>query len=99
FYNLEALYHDRGDAIRAAYWHGLADRVLRKDPYYQFSLAERSARSGDYADAIPYYKRAITLYRKESLFHFSLAKAYFQIGRLRDADTELRVAQQMSIGA
>lgn len=98
-YNLEALYRERGDVTRAAYWHARADSMLRNDPYYQYSLAERTARSGDYAGSIRYYKRAISLYKREHLFHFSLARAYYQIGRLRDADSELGIAQQMSDGA
>ena len=97
-YNLEALYHGRGDVTRAAYWRERADRVLRDDPFYQFSLAERKAQSGDFAGAIPYYKRAISLYKRERLFHSSLAIAYYHVGRLRDADSELGIAQQMSDG-
>lgn len=98
-YNLVALYQSRGDSTRAAFWQARADTILRNDPYYQFSLAERNAQSGTYDGAIRYYRRAISLDGGAQLFHFGLARAYVKIGRLRDADRELVIAERLSSGA
>lgn len=98
-YNLVALYQARGDATRATYWKERADRVLRRDPFYQFSLAERNAQAGAYDEAVRYYRRAISLDGRERLFHFGLARAYVKQGKLDRAAKELDVASRLSEGA
>lgn len=97
--NLVALYHARGDSSRTAYWQDRAESILRKDPYYQFSLAERHAQSGDYRQAVDLYRRAISLEGDEQLFHFGLARAYMQLGELDDAESEMDVAYRLSGGS
>jgi Flp pilus assembly protein TadD len=94
-YNLVALYNVKGDSSRAAYWQERADKILRYDPYYQFSLGERNAQSGNYDDAVRNYRRAISLESGESLFHFGLARAYFQLGQSRRAGSELALARDL----
>jgi Flp pilus assembly protein TadD len=94
--NLVALYLDRGDATRANYWKERADRVLRRDPFYQYSLAERKAESGDYENAVRYYRLAISLDKRERLFHFGLARAYTHLGKLSQAASELDAAVKLS---
>lgn len=97
-FNLVALYDARGDATRAAYWRERADRVLRRDPFYQYSLGERHAQAGNDADAVRYYRRAISLDGRERLFHFALARAYVRLGRLDRAEKELDAAYRLSEG-
>lgn len=99
YYNLVAMYHDRGDSTRAAFWQERADKVLRYDPYYQFSLGERNAQTGDYAGAVRYYRRAISLDGREQLFHFGLARAYARMGRMDAAENELGTAYRLSGGS
>ena len=98
-FNLVSLYQANGDATRSAYWRDRANRVLRRDPFYQFSLGERNARAGAYDDAIRYYRRAIALDGRERLFHFGLARAYVKLGRLDRAEKELDAAYRLSEGA
>lgn len=98
-YNLVALYQGKGDGTRATYWKERADRVLRRDPFYQFSLAERNAQAGDYAQSVRYYRRAISLDGRERLFHFGLARAYVELGKLEQARKELDAAARLSEGA
>jgi Flp pilus assembly protein TadD len=99
YYNLVALYHARGDSTRAAFWQERADKILRYDPYYQFSLGERNVQTGDYADAVRYYRRAISLDGREQLFHFGLARAYARLGRMDAAEDELGTAYRLSGGS
>ena len=95
-YNLVALYHDKGDATRATYWRRRADHLLRRDPYYQYSIGERSAESGDYEEAARYFRRAISLDSDQQLFHFSLAQAYFRLNQFDRAEAELKAAYKLS---
>ena len=94
--NLVAMYSARGDATRAAYWKQRADSVLRRDPFYQYSVAERSAEAGNYEEAVRYYRRAIALDSRERLFHFGLARAYTYLGKLGPAAKELDAAVKLS---
>jgi tetratricopeptide (TPR) repeat protein len=98
-YNLVALYTAKGDATRAAYWRERADHVLRRDPFYQFSLGERNAQAGNDEDAVRYYRRAISLDRRERLFHFALARTWVRLGKLDRAEKELDAAYRLSEGA
>jgi tetratricopeptide (TPR) repeat protein len=98
-FNLVAFYQAKGDDTRAAYWRDRANWILRRDPFYQFSLGERNAQAGNYSDAIRYYRRAISLDGRERLFHFALARAYVTTGRLDRAEKELDAAYKLSEGA
>lgn len=97
--NLVALYRQRGDIRQANVWRQHADRLLKRDPFYQFAQGRREEDAGDFPDAIRHYKRAISLYGSEHLFHFYLARAYFKQGSLHAADSELILAQRLSVGA
>lgn len=97
--NLVALYRERGDIRQANAWQQQGDRVLRRDPYYQYAQGRREEEAGDYANAIKFYRRAISLHGDEHVFHFSLARAYLKSGNLQDADDELVAAQRLSVGA
>lgn len=94
--NLVALYVNRGDASRAAFWKERADRVLGRDPFYQYSVAERNEEAGAYENAVRYYRRAIALDKRERLFHFGLARVYARLGRLPEAAGELDAAVKLS---
>ena len=96
--NLVALYKNRGDDSRVAIWQSRAEKALRKDPYYQYTLGRQLELSGDYAEAAKQYRRAISLNGKEHQFHFGLARVYFSMGDSRGADRELSVAYKLSLG-
>lgn len=98
-YNLVALYQAKGDSTRAAFWEERAERILRNDPYYQFSAGEREAQAGNYEGAVRYYRRAISLDGREQLFHFGLARAYMQLDKPGKAESELKTAYKLGGGA
>lgn len=96
--NLIVLYRIKGDADRAAQWQKRADRIMRKDPFYQFSLAQQKEEAGDFSEAVRLYRRAIALNRDEDAFHFGLARTYFRMGQRHLADVELERAYELSAG-
>lgn len=97
--NLVTLYQGRGDEAKTAHWQVRAERILRKDPYYQFSLGRQYEQSGNYPDAVRQYRRAVGLNRGEHRFHFGLARVYLKLGQLRMADRELSLAEELSDGS
>lgn len=97
--NLVAYYRKIGDESRVAFWQSRAEKVLRKDPYYQFTLGRQLEQSGNYAEAAKQYRRAIDLNRNEHQFHFGLARVYFNLGDFRGADRQLSIAHKLSIGS
>lgn len=94
--NLIALYRTKGDLTKAVYWQQRAGRVLRSDPYYQFTQGRQREQSGDYAEAADLYRRAIRINNDEPLFHFGLARAYYQLGQSHRAGLELILARNLS---
>lgn len=96
--NLVALYKNRGDHARVAIWQSRADRALRKDPYYQYTLGRQLELAGNYAEAARQYRRAVDLNRQEHQFRFGLARVYFQMGDPRGAQRELSAAYKLSLG-
>lgn len=97
--NLISLYQASGRVIKMHYWQRYAERSLRMDPYYQFTQGRREELDGNLGGAIRHYKRAISLYGREELFHFYLARAYYGTGDLGRADVELALASKLSEGA
>ena len=94
--NLVAFYEARGSSAKAAFWQARADRILRSDPYFQFTEARRYEEVGNLDVAVSRYRRAVSLNREEPVFHFFLARAYYKLGRLRDAKAEMRFAAALS---
>lgn len=94
--NLIGLYRAKGDSTQVAYWQKRSERILRKDPYYQFSLGRQQEKSGDYAEAADLYRRAIRINDGEPLFHFGLARVYYGLGQSRRAALELTLARDLS---
>lgn len=96
--NLISFYKDRGDAERERAWQVRADKALRRDPYYQFTLGRQYEQAGLYKDAVRQYRRAIMLHDGEHRFHFALARIYFESGKYDKAGRELAMAIELADG-
>lgn len=94
--NLVSLYRRNGDTARMEVWQSRADRALRKDPYYQYTLGGEFEQEGRYRDALRQYRRAARLNRDEHLFHLGLARVHFRLGEYGKADRELARAREMA---
>lgn len=96
--NLVALYRQRGDIKQANVWQQVANRSLRRDPFYHFSQGRNEEVGGNLGAAATHYRRAIGLRGDEPIFHFYLARVYYKLGNLHEADSELLMAQNLSKG-
>lgn len=93
--NASALYERMGMTAQAHALQQVLHEVQREDPFVQYMLGAQAERSGNLADAIRYYRRAVRLYDSAHQFHFGLARAYFRSGQVQRADRELLRAQQL----
>jgi tetratricopeptide (TPR) repeat protein len=97
--NIVALYSRRGDAERANYWQEYANKILRKNPYYQFSLGQQYEQGGRYKDALRKYRLASGMNRADHRFHFGMARAYFYLGEYRKSERALIRARVLADGS
>lgn len=96
--NLVSFYEKQGGGERARPWKQRAEKALRRDPYYQFSLGRQYEQAGIYKDAVRQYRRAITLHDGEHRFHFALARIYFETGQYDKVSRELAKAIELAEG-
>lgn len=97
--NLIALYREQGRHDQTVHWQRIANRALRRDPYYQYARGQQQEQLGNYAQAADFFERAISLHDEEHRFHFALARTYFRLGELEHAGDELRRARELSQGS
>lgn len=93
--NASALLSRMGEEVEAARLRQTLQNVRQSDPFVQYMLGAQAERTGDSAQAIHFYRRALRLYDSAHQFHFALARAYVMAGDLRRADRELLRAQQL----
>lgn len=98
-FNMISLSRRLGDTQREAEFRRRLDRVQQKDPLHHFMQAMDYERSGDYAQAIRHYRRAIRLHTGEHRFYSALARAYLKEGNARGAGRALKRAQALTDGA
>ena len=72
------------------------DRMLyhkrAKNPYYYAVLADEAYYNHDYQEALKHYKKGIKLNSKIHELHFGLAKVYYQMNRLAEAEKAMKNA-------
>ncbi|SDD59964.1 tetratricopeptide repeat protein [Aquimonas voraii] len=71
----------------------------QRDPFHHFLLGLQSEAAGDAAGAVDHLRRAIRLHRYDHRFHFALARAWAQLGRVDRAARALEAARSTSEGA
>ncbi len=83
--NLYALYFELNQTDKANELSQRVKRYARKNPYFMAKTAEVLFEQKDYAGALEFYKKAIKKKKRESDFHFGLAKSYYMLGSLEKA--------------
>lgn len=74
---------------------GLMKRIAGLDdpsPFHWFHAAREAYNSGDYREAISFYKRAVEIAPYLHELSFGLSKAYYQLGKLSAAERYLQIA-------
>jgi Flp pilus assembly protein TadD len=90
--NLALLLHSQDNHEEAT---TIESRILQKrvkNPYYHAVLADEAFYKNDYKKALKHYKSAIKLNSNIHEFHFGLAKVYYQLNRLPDAQKSITKA-------
>lgn len=92
--NLAILYARQGYTERS---QNLLDNLHHKrikNPYYHMVQGDIALESQSYEQAIKHYKNAIALNNRPHEFHFSMAKAYYHLGDIKNAHRYLKNAKQ-----
>ncbi|MGB0986480.1 MAG: tetratricopeptide repeat protein [Pseudoalteromonas spongiae] len=92
--NLARLYELTGRSLEAQNIRIALERKRSKNPYYAIAKGNEALYQNDYRTAISFFKRAIKLDREIHESHFGLAKAYFMIGDIDKALSELQQAEK-----
>lgn len=71
----------------------------QRDPFHHFLLGLQREAAGDPKGAVGHLRRAIRLHRHDHRFHFALARAWAQLGRMDRAARALQAARSTSEGA
>jgi len=68
----------------------------KKNPYYHAVLADEAYYKHDYQQALMHYKRAMRLNKNIHEFYFGIAKVYYQMNRLPEAERAMRKALSLN---
>jgi len=66
------------------------------NPYYHAVLADEAYYQHDYLNALKHYKKALHLSNKIHEIYFGIAKVYYQMNRLSDAERALKKALSLN---
>jgi len=67
-----------------------------KNPYYHAVLADEAYYKHDYQQALKHYKKAIKLNKKIHELYFGIAKVYYQMNRLPEAEKAMKKALSLN---
>jgi len=67
-----------------------------KNPYYHAVLADEAYYKHDYQQALKHYKKAIKLNKKIHEVYFGIAKVYYQMNRLPEAEKAMKKALSLN---
>ena len=92
--NMALLYARQGDEEKAQSLLTKLHKKREKNPYYHMVLGDIAIESQSYLQAIKHYKEAIALNNRPHEFHFSMAKAYYSLGDIENAQRYLENAKR-----
>lgn len=92
--NMALLYARQGDNEKAKSLLAKLHKKRIKNPYYHMVLGDIANETQSYEQAIKHYKNAIAINNRPHEFHFSLAKAYYRLGDIKNAQRYLEKAKR-----
>ena len=94
--NLQAIYLNEGDLVKAGMFGSKVERHRRKNPYYLHYLSYQAIDEQRYTDAIKLLNQAIKMNKEEYRFHFTLARALILNGEKNPALSSFTQAKQLA---
>ena len=94
--NLSRLYSATGEDELADYYANRVKLYRRKNPYYQFYLAEQAYAVSNYTEAETLLLAAIKRRKDEHRFYRLLGLTYLQMGNTDEAQKRIRQAYEIT---
>jgi len=94
--NLSRLYSSIGEDELAAYYASRVQLYRRKNPYYQFYLAQQAYAENHYPEAETLLLAAIKRRKDEHKFYRLLGLTYLQMGEVEEAQKHIRQAYDLT---
>lgn len=94
--NLAILYRHQNRHEESKQLLASVETKRKTNPFYHFILGEQSFEDGEFAKALAHYQRAVRLDRKNHEILFGLAKAYYELGDISNAQRYLQGAVNFS---
>jgi Flp pilus assembly protein TadD len=95
--NLAVVCEKTGRLKEAQRYQAKVKSIQGRNPYYHYILGIRSYETGDYAQSIAHYRKAIKLKSTDHNFYFALARACLQLSRPEEARDNLRLAIKYAV--
>lgn len=96
--NLAIVYKKQGYTHRANVELAKLHKERLSNPFYHIMLGDIAYDENTYKKAIKHYKKAIALNNQQHAFYFSLAKAYYANGDMKNTERYLRAAKRKARG-
>ncbi len=98
--NLERLYRSEGQQSKARHYAKKAERARKRNPYYQFKVAQSRFKQSHYDDSLNAVQKAIRFHNKDHRFFDLRSRIHFvkrrYVEALKDLDKAFRLAREDS---
>ncbi len=94
--NLSILYYHQGLFDKSAQIKARVEAQRKENPFYHFILGEQALDEGEFADALEHFQRALRLDNTRHEVFFGLAKVYYEIGDISNAERYIKRAIQLA---
>ncbi|CAD5258722.1 TPR domain protein [Alteromonas sp. 38] len=94
--NLSILYYHQGLFDKSAEIKARVEAQRKENPFYHFILGEQALDDGEFADALEHFQRALRLDNTRHEVLFGLAKSYYELGDINNAERYIKRAIQFA---
>lgn len=97
--NLSFLYTEQGNKERADYFGKLVEKYQESNPYFRYVKAQKAMEENQYNLALDHINQAIRQKDNEARFYSLKGTIFAAIGKKREAERALGIAEQLKIEA
>ena len=94
--NLSILYYHQGFLEKSAEIKARVEAQRKENPFYHFILGEQALDDGEFANALEHFQRALRLDNTRHEVLFGLAKSYYELGDINNAERYIKRAIQFA---